>query len=171
MKKKYLLVILMLFVVAVLISGCEGKNTGILAGDTTCNMPETWQGRFVAGADTVKDTKKDMIWEKSGKSGVSWQKANAYCVALKTNGLTWRLPTIGEFNAILGKCPQENDCRLDTAFDAPCGIFWVDKTTTYKDAAQGGKEVNVYGFVDAKFGGSGYDTVDERHLVKCVSSK
>lgn len=169
MHKKKFLVFLMLLVISMLISGCQGKGSGILTGDTACNLPETWQTRFVVNRDTVTDNQKDLVWTKSAKSGVTWQKATDYCKALTIGGLKWRLPKKGELEAIVSNCPQDNGCRLNSEFDAPCGIFWADIKTTYKDKA--GQDVKVYGFVDAVFGGDGYDKADEGHLVKCVSSK
>ena len=132
-KEKNFLFMVVVFVASVMFAGCEGKDSGILSGDTACNQSETWMVRFTSNGDTVRDTKKDLVWEKTGESGVSWQKAKDYCAALTKSGLKWRLPTMTEFKAILGKCPMENDCLLSSEFEMPCGIFWVDKTTKYND--------------------------------------
>lgn len=170
MNKKNFSVFLILFVIPLFISGCEGHSTGIMSGDTTCNMPETWQTRFTVNGDTVKDNKKGLVWTKDSKTGVNWQEAADYCKGLKLQGLTWHLPTKAELNAILGKCPQDNGCLLSSLFDRACGVFWTDNNTTYKDNDTG-LDVKVFGFVDTTFGGNGYDKADEEHLVKCVSSK
>ncbi len=147
------------------VTGCQGKDSGILGGDTVCNIPETWSTRFSANGNTVVDGKKGLLWTLKVKSDMKWQEADDYCKGLNLDGKKWRLPSKSEFRALLNECPLDNGCRLSPVFEGKCGIFWVSSSYKNKDTG-----AELYGFVDAQFGGDGFDNPDEGHLVRCVSS-
>ena len=157
------------------LSACLPKGSGIAQGDVDYSQPEAWYARFVVQDRTVKDTKTGDLWVKSPKSGLDWYAAVEYCKNLDLEGQKWKLPSKRQLENLLSKDhPVRKGCWLNPAFDG-CGIFWAsnevkDAACTPEQVKEGTKECKLGGFVDAGYGGNGFDKKNERHQVRCVVS-
>ena len=98
---------------------------------TTFAMPllAAFNSSTANGDVIVTDTKTGLVWQKTYKSGKTWQQALDYCENLTYAGYSdWRLPDKNELVSLVNY--EKYDPASDFP-DMPSQYFWSSSTMTY----------------------------------------
>ena len=83
-------------------------------------------GRYVVDADTVKDTKTGLTWQRTIDTNVyDWSQALQYCRDLAGAGGGWRLPTYWELQSIIDETRTNPAIDVDVFPGTPSIYFWT----------------------------------------------
>lgn len=82
-------------------------------------------GRYTISADTVRDNRTGLTWQRSVSAGTQTQaQGSTYCSALPLSGGDWRLPTIVELQSLVD-VTRFNPSIDPAAFpNTPASLFW-----------------------------------------------
>jgi len=88
--------------------------------------PSSVVGRYLVGADTVRDTKTGLTWQRKVRADrYNWNDAKAYCAALGLVGGGWRLPTKEELEGLVDKSAGIRTIEHEAFPDTPdYSGFW-----------------------------------------------
>ena len=93
---------------------------------------------YYIGSEVYEDAKTGLMWQDNKTSQFTlkdWEGAKAFCRKLSLNGYkNWRLPSIKEFETILGKGPRNNDIKKGFKYIGATGYYWTNNAHDSYDA-------------------------------------
>jgi hypothetical protein len=99
-------------------------------------------GRYTTAADTVKDNKTGLTWQRVGPTTpYYWADAKTYCQALSLGGFSsgWRLPTKKELETLVDRRVASPGPTIDSAFpNTPANAFWTSTPYAADSSPDGG---------------------------------
>lgn len=124
---------------------------------------------------------KAAVWQNRGIKRLTADKADAFCATFCNDpkepdrcteamkALSWRLAGVDELDGLRlrrggEECTIEG-CRMDPVFQGECGYYWAAEIQDEKDPD------SQRAFRDMRGGGSGWDTVEHNHYVRCVGDR
>lgn len=82
------------------------------------------QGQYTITADTVRDTKSQLTWERN--SGLyTYAEAEAHCKNLNLENATWRVPTMKELLTIVDDTRTNPSIDINAFPNTPSTQFWT----------------------------------------------
>jgi hypothetical protein len=134
-----------------------GSVVGVAALGGRVGRADAPAGRYTTSSGVVTDTKTGLSWTQNvavgadaGPMELNEPDALAYCNALTTAGLKWRLPSVGELHSIIDE--TRYDPALDTtAFpNAPYSDFYWSQSAYENFAGVGWGVSFEYGITTVK---------------------
>lgn len=123
-------------------------------------------GRYTVSADTVKDNRTGLVWQRIVDEGLYTQSAAAtYCQNLALPG-SWRLPTKEELESLVDDTQRPAidlnafPNTLSQADDGQRPIYWTSSPLV----GQSG----VAWYIDFALGESSYTSTTTKYRVRCV---
>ena len=107
----------------------------VVVGQARAAAPK---GRYEAGVRSIEDRRSRLVWARSpAPSLLTYTGAEAYCLALVSDGGGWRMPTLMELQTLVDV--RAHDPAVDPAFDevpvdasywsstgaSPAGTYWT----------------------------------------------
>jgi hypothetical protein len=140
---------------------CECRDGYSGDGTWQCTNP-----RFVVSADTVKDAKTGLTWQRAHSPRFAQREHAAYCKNLQTAGGGWRVPALTELEALVDPGTPQGKPKIDwTVFEMP-RLHWTTSTSTTMVEMDG--QVGDIWFVRFEDGDRTWATDAYLSRVRCV---
>lgn len=117
--------------------GKAGKYYGKVIPIVSSLSIEVEKGRFREEGSVIVDSKTGLQWSQSDNGeDINWNEATSYCSNI---GGGWRLPSIGELQAIIDpslsvSCGPTSTCRISPKFRLTEWIFWTNERAGSSEA-------------------------------------